>query len=144
MAPACTEHFDGHAGNLGGDYDFDESSWIGISHPQLAAKFFDALPHASDAHANAAGLEFCNEIVDTLTVIAHCNCNLIVVLYQCDPAVVRSGMTENIGEGFLNNAEGCGFQLRGEPGKFSWLYIEQSFNAAALGKSIHIPLDRGV
>src|ERR1700678_1091008 len=48
-------------------------------------------------------------------------------------------MPEDIGQCFLNDPEGCGLYLRRQPWKIPGLNLERRFDAAALGKSIHIP-----
>jgi hypothetical protein len=51
-------------------------------------------------------------------------------------------MTEDIGESFLHNAEDRSFNLAGQPGKISRLYIERGVDAAPFGEAVGVPCER--
>src|SRR5712671_7784876 len=125
------------------DHDLDERTGLGPGHAQLASELLDSLPHPANPHPDAAGPELHYALFDSLAIVAYCDRELTVQLLKSDPAILGTRMAEDVVERLLNDAEGCGFYLRGKSGKLSRLHIQKSFDATAFRKPFQKPAQRG-
>ena len=74
----------------GRNLDLYNCAGIGVKEPQLAAKFFCSLIHSSDADADAAWMELCYGVFDSLAIILYFDHDATFVLHQGDPRFLRS------------------------------------------------------
>ena len=59
----------------------------------FAAEFLDALAHAADADADAAGAKLNDVLVEAFAVVADFDDNLAVRIGEAYPGILRAGVT---------------------------------------------------
>src|SRR5580700_3141246 len=96
---------------LGRNDNFDERTGIGIGQSQFPTKLFGALSHPCQTNAQTSGSHLYNLRTDSLAIVTDPYHHMSVLLTQRNPSLTCSRMPEDVGEGLLNDAEDCGFQI---------------------------------
>ena len=109
---------------LGRNNNFDERTRIRVGHSQIPTKLFGSLPHPCQTNAQAARSHLRNLQTDSFAIVADPYHHLSVLLTQRNPSLTCSRMPEDVGEGLLDDAEDCSFQIGCEPRGISGLYLE--------------------
>src|SRR5579863_2069876 len=130
-----------HHRTAGGNYHFDQCTWIRVDNVQLTTEFSSALFYAANSDADTVGLQFRDSFPYALAIVAHADKCLAFLLIQGDPNSVGLGMPENVGQSFLHNSKNGRLQLRRQTRKLLWLHFKFRLDAAALVEAIQVPGD---
>jgi hypothetical protein len=109
---------------LGRNDNFDECTGIRIGQSQFPTKLFGALSHPCQTNAQTSDSHLRNLRTDSLAIVTDRHHHLIFLLPQRNQSLSCSRMPEDVGEGFLNDAEDSSFQTGREPWEISRLYFE--------------------
>ena len=112
------------------DY-LDDGTGIGVRQAQTSAQFGDSLPHSADPDSHAFRSQLTDLLFDSLAIVANRNGDAPIIFRQSDRSIPRSGMPEHIGQGFLDDAEDRGFQLRLEPAEIGGIDLQANVDSAA-------------
>src|ERR1017187_9457258 len=111
------------------DHHLDDRIRMGICQSQASPKFIDALPHSTDAHANAVRPQLNHLLLDSLAIIANRHYHAAVGFRQAHASIARSGMSKHIGQGFLDDAEDRGFNVRFQPAEVWRIDLEENLDS---------------
>src|SRR5215472_5604137 len=126
-----------------GDDDFNDCTRVRICQSQAAAQLGDALSHTSNANPNAVRAKLDNVVPNSLAIVAHDHDDLSLGLFQTDSTVMRSGMPEHVGQGFLNHSKNGSFQIGLETTKIGRFDLELNINSTSLRQSLQKPAESG-
>src|SRR5579864_9136311 len=116
--------------------------WAGFN-VQLSAYLFHSLAHALNAYAPGKGSAFSMSLgipLDAASVVARLQQDSFRSAAQQDVCAEASGMTLNVDQTFLHDAEQGHFLLLRQPSEI-WGYLERHFDSRAFGKAGYIVPD---
>ena len=107
----------------GRDDDLDERTGICVGQPQFPTKLFGALSHSCQANAHATGSHLRNLGTDSIAIVTNRYHHLIILSTQRNPSLTCFRMPEDVGEGLLNDAKDCSFQIARESWEIRRQYL---------------------
>src|SRR5215470_6970563 len=122
-----------------GNSNFHYGSRICVRQLQRSAKFFNALPHSANAHAHIARAKSHCVFIKSLTVVAYFNRNTLSIAHECDRTVRGFRMSEDVGQGFLNNSKNRSLETWCQPRESRWSHIKGGLNATAFRHALQVP-----